>query len=81
MLVVELCVSLEQRQHILHAEFAHGLATLQSSSGELALRFLQLQDALFDGVVDGETVNCDVDGLIQTMDTVDGLFFDELCGR
>jgi hypothetical protein len=28
--------------------------------------------------VDGEAVDGDVDGLVETVDTVDGLFFDEL---
>jgi hypothetical protein len=28
--------------------------------------------------MDGEAVDCYVDGLVETVDTVDGLFFDEL---
>lgn len=27
---------------------------------------------------DGEFVDCDVDGLVEAVDAVDGLFFDEL---
>jgi hypothetical protein len=39
---------------------------------------LQLEDALFDAVVDGEAVDGYVDGLVEAVDAVDGLFFYEL---
>lgn len=42
---------------------------------------MQSKDLFFDGVVDGETVNSYVDGLVEAMDAVDRLFFYELvCG-
>jgi hypothetical protein len=46
--------------------------------GELALGFLQFEDALFDAVVDGEAVDSYVDGLVEAVDSVDCLFFYEL---
>jgi hypothetical protein len=78
MAMVELGIALEQVKHILHAEFADGLAAFDGGLGQFALSFLQFEDAFFDRVVDGEAVDGDVDGLVETVDTVDGLFFDEL---
>ena len=41
---------------------------------------MQLEDAFFDGVGDGDFVDYDVDFLGEAVDAVDGLFFDELGG-
>lgn len=71
--------ALEQRQNVLHAQLANGFAALNCSFGELSLRFLKVEDALFDGVVNGETVNGHIDGLVETMDAIDGLFLNKLC--
>lgn len=48
--------------------------------GQKTFLFLEFEDTLFDGVGDGEFVDDYVDGLSETVDTVDGLFFDELGG-
>lgn len=76
--VVVLGFTLEQGEHVVHAELAHCLAALERRGGELALCLLQVQDALFDAVVDGEAVDGYVDGLVEAVDAVDGLFFYEL---
>ena len=78
--VIILRIPLEQRKDILHTKLADRLAALNRRLREFALRLLQSDDAFFDGVVDGETVHGDVDGLVEAVDTVDGLFFYELCG-
>jgi hypothetical protein len=46
--------------------------------GEEALLFLECEDTFFDGLCDGELVDDDVDGLSETVDSVNGLFFDKL---
>lgn len=76
--VIVLGLALEQVEDILHGELSDGLATLDGGLGKLALRFLQLKDALFDRVVDGQTVYCNIDSLVEAMDTIDCLFFDKL---
>ena len=45
---------------------------------ELAFLFLQIEDSLFDRVFDCDFVDDNVDFLGEAMDSVDGLFFDEL---
>lgn len=71
-------VAPEQFQNVLHAELADRFA-LDGRLGEGPFFLLKGQDALFDRVGDGQSVDDDVDRLIEPMDTVDGLFFDELC--
>ena len=44
---------------------------------ESALLLLQLEDSLFDGVSDRDFVDDYVDGLVESMNAIDGLFFDE----
>jgi hypothetical protein len=39
---------------------------------------LEIENTLFDGVLDGNLVDFDVDCLVEAMDTVDSLFFYEL---
>lgn len=68
----------EQRHHVLHSEILDSLAALDGRIGEFALRFLQFENALFDRVVDAETVDCYVDGLIEAVNTINCLFFNEL---
>jgi hypothetical protein len=76
--VIVFSLALEQIKNILHAKLANRLSALDRGLGEFALCLLELEDALFDRVVDGEAVDCDVDGLVEAVDAVDGLFFDEL---
>lgn len=76
--MIVLSLALEQVENVFHAELADGLAALDGSLGELAFGFLQFEDALFDAVVDGEAVDGDVDGLVEPVDAIDCLFFDEL---
>ncbi|TFB07735.1 hypothetical protein CCMA1212_000512 [Trichoderma ghanense] len=53
-------------------------APLDCLLGEEALLVLQVEDAFFHGLLDGELVDDYVDGLGEAVDAVDGLFFDEL---
>lgn len=75
-------VAAEELHDLLHAQLARAavLTAFDGLVGELALLFLQLEDALFDGVGDGDFVDYDVDFLGEAVDAVDGLFFDELGG-
>jgi hypothetical protein len=41
---------------------------------------LQLEDALFNGVVDAEAVDGHINRLVEAVDAIDGLLFDELWG-
>ena len=70
----------EQIQDILHGQFRRGRfpAAFDGLLGEFAFLLLQLEDAGFDRVGHGEFVDGDVDRLVEPMDAVDGLFFDEL---
>jgi hypothetical protein len=76
--VIVFSVTLEEVEDVFHRKLADGFAALDSSLGEFALGLLQLENALFDRVVDGQTVHGDIDGLIEAMDTVYCLFFDKL---
>jgi len=78
MVTLALRILPEQIQNIPHAELRNGLSAFQGRFCEFPLLLLQREDALFDRVGDGEAVDCDVDGLVEAVDTVDGLFFDEL---
>ena len=78
MLHVVLCIALEQVENVLHAELADGLATFNGSLCELTLSFLQLEDTLFDRVVDREAVDGYVDGLVESVDAIDGLLLNKL---
>tara|TARA_R110002003_G_scaffold70_26_gene6558 strand:+ start:7607 stop:8092 length:486 start_codon:yes stop_codon:yes gene_type:complete len=73
-------LALEQRKNILHAQLANRLAAFNCGVGKLAFRFLQLEDALFNGVVDAEAVDGYINGLVEAVDSIDGLLFDELWG-
>ena len=75
---------LEELEHLLEAE-AHVLlltagagGALDGLLGEEALAVLEVEDALLDGGGDGELVDDDVDCLGETVDTVYGLFLNEL---
>jgi len=69
----------EEIHDILHAQFANCLtASLDRCICKFTLLGLQFEDALFNRVGDCEAVDYDVLSLVETMDTVDGLFFDEL---
>lgn len=71
---------LEQINDFVDAQLERALfgAAFDGLLGEEALLFLQGEDTVFDGVGDGELVDDDVDGLGETVDTVNGLLFDEL---
>lgn len=64
-------VEAELEAALLHAAF-YGLLS------EEALLVLEFEDALLDGIGDGEFVDCHVDCLGEAVDTVDGLFLDKL---
>lgn len=68
----------EKCHHVAHSEFTGGGLTLDGGVGELTLALLEVDDALLDGVLDYQFVDLDVKSLVETVDTVDGLFFDEL---
>ena len=74
-----LALATKQRHHILHREILDGFTTFDRRVSELPLGFLQLENAFFDGVVDGEAVDGYVDGLVEAVDAVYCLFFYELC--
>lgn len=71
---------LKQIDDLVEAELEGLLAhaTLDSLFGEFAFLLLQFEDALLDCLGDGELVDDYVDRLCETMDTVDGLFFNKL---
>ena len=72
-------ISSEQLQDFLHAQFTSAnLATFDSLVGEFAFLFLEIEDSLFDGVLNGYFVDNDVDLLGQAVHAIDSLFFDEL---
>jgi hypothetical protein len=71
-------LSLKQRENVLHAQLANGLATLKCSIGKLSFSFLKLKNPLFDRVVNGETIHSHVDCLVETMNSINGLLFNKL---
>ena len=77
MMRLSLGISTEEIQDIFHAELADGFA-FDGGLGQGAFFVLEGEDALFDGVGDGEFVDGDIHGLVEAVDAVDGLFFDEL---
>ena len=68
----------EQRQNFLEIELRGRPLTLDGGIGKLALPFLQVQNARLDRVLDGHLVDHDVESLIQPVNSIDGLFLDEL---
>ncbi|KAK1251803.1 hypothetical protein MKX07_007282 [Trichoderma sp. CBMAI-0711] len=52
--------------------------SLNGLLGEKPLLVLQVEDAFFHGLLDGELVDDYVNGLGEAVDTVDGLLLDEL---
>jgi len=76
-----LALATKQRHHILHSKILDRFTAFDGGVGELALGFLQLEDAFFDRVVDGEAVDGYVDGLVEAVDAVYCLFFYELLGK
>jgi hypothetical protein len=54
------------------------MLALNGGVGKLAFALLKVQNALLDRVLDGHFVDLDIDGLVETVDTIDGLFLDEL---
>ena len=70
----------EQRKHVVHRELASGSLALDGGVREFAFALLEVEDTCFHGVFDGHFVDFDVDCLVETMDAVDSLFFDELDG-
>lgn len=78
MFAIELAFAAKQRHHILHGEVLDSFTTFNGGIGELAFCFLELEDAFFDRVVDAEAVDSYIDGLVEAVDTVDCLFFNEL---
>jgi hypothetical protein len=77
--ILMLRLASEQIQDILHRQLADRFA-FDGRFGELPFFLLQGEDAGFDGAGDGEFVDDDVGGLVEAVDAVDGLVFDELGG-
>lgn len=71
----------KQAQNITHTQLRDRLAALDGRGREFAFLGLKVEDPFFDGVGDGEAVDCYVDGLVEAVDAVDCLFFYELCGE
>lgn len=71
---------LEQINNFVDAQLERALpgAAFDGLLGEEALLLLEGEDTVFDGVSDGKFVDDDVDGLSETVDTVNGLLFDKL---
>ena len=67
----------EERHDVFHAKLADCLA-FDGGGGELTLLLLQGENALFYRVFDGKFVDDDVNCLVQAVDAIDGLLFDEL---
>lgn len=71
-------ITSEESHNVLHGQLANCLTAFDSSIRKLAFCFLKIQDPLFNCIGDGETIDHNINGLIQTMDTVNGLFFNKL---
>jgi hypothetical protein len=72
----------EQAEDIVEAELRCGLAlALDSHLRQGSFLFLQVEDPLLDAIADGDFVDDDIDRLVEPVDAVDGLFFDELCNE
>ncbi len=71
---------LEHVDDLVEAELERALlgARVNGLLREQALLLLQVNDALLDRVGDGELVDDNIHGLVQTVDAVDGLFLDKL---
>lgn len=71
---------LEQLDDFVEAKLESALTggSFDGLLGEEAFLFLELENTFFDGVGDGELVDDDVDGLGEAVDSVYGLFFNEL---
>lgn len=77
---VVVLIAAEEVHDLLEAELQDVLlhASLNSRLREKALLLLQGEDTLFNGLLDGDFVDDDVDLLRQAMNTIDGLLLDEL---
>lgn len=71
-------VAAKECHHVAHCQFTGCRLALDCHVGELAFAFLKVDDSLFHGSLDDELVDFDIDGLVESMDTVDGLLFHEL---
>lgn len=71
-------VSTEELENVVHAELADGLPSFNGGVREFALLLLQGEDSFFDRVGNGQAVDYDVLCLVESVDSVDGLFFDKL---
>lgn len=74
---------LEHVDNLAEAELERALlgARVNGLLGEQALLVLQVNDALLDRLGDGELVDDNVHGLVQTVHTVDGLLLDKLVSQ
>lgn len=75
----------EQVDNVVDAELQGVLLASRAGGGALdglfgheAFLFLELEDALLDGLFHCELVDDDVDGLREAVNTIDGLFLDKL---
>ena len=78
--MVKLRLTPEKCKNVFHAEFTNCLSAFNGCLSKSALGLLKLNDAFLDGIMDRQTVDCYINSLIQPMNTINGLFFNELYG-
>jgi hypothetical protein len=71
-------VAAEEGHHVAHGQLAGGGFALNGHVGQLALAILKIDDTFFDSAFNDHPVDLHVDRLIEAVNAVDGLFFDEL---
>ena len=72
------CFSPKESHHVAHGELAGSSLSFDCGVGQFAFTFLKVEDTLFDRILYSDLVDLDVDCLVETMDTVNRLFFHEL---
>lgn len=71
-------IAAKERHHVAHRQFTGSRLALDCHVGELAFAFLEVDDSLFHSPLNDELVDLDIDSLVESMDTVDGLLFHKL---
>ena len=74
---VMLCIPPEELEDVLHAQLGHSF-TFNGCGGQSARLFLEIKDTFLNAVGNSDFVDDNVDCLIETVDTVNGLFFHKL---
>lgn len=68
----------KESHHVTHVQLAGGRLALKRHVSQLALSVLQINDSLLNRILDDHSVDFDIYSLIQTVDTVNGLFLNKL---